>query len=205
MAVITISREHGIDSNEIASQLAEKLGYEYIGKDLVARIAEKLNISEHEAEAFIQASSGRLLRFVDRYTCSLVQKVVDRSHGCLDDDNYFKTTKQLVEDIYQEGNAIILGWGGQCILKGKPGTFHVRLTMQDDAKIKKVMEEQDVDEKKAKKLIEKEEDEMREYIRQFFKEDWNSVHLYDLVIDMAKHSEAEAVNRIVENVQQLKE
>jgi len=204
MPVITISREYGINSNKIASEIAQKLDYEYIGKDLVARIAEKLNISEHEAEAFIKASSGRLLRFVDRYTCSLVQKVVDRSHGCLDDDKYFITTKKLVEDIYAEGDAIILGWGSQCILKGKPGTLHVRLVKQEQAKIKTVMKEQDIDEKTAKKFIEKEEDEMREYIKQFFQADWNDAHLYDLVIDLGKNTEEEAINLIIENVKHLK-
>lgn len=204
MAVITISREYGINSEEIASEVARRLKYEYIDKHLVARIAEKLRISEHETEAFIKASSGRLLRFVDQYTCSLVQKVVDRSRGCLDDDNYFKTTKKLVEDIYEEGNAIILGWGGQCILKGKPGTLHVRLIKQENAKIKTVMEEQNVDEKAAKKVIENEETEMREYIKQFFHEDWNDARLYDLVIDLGKTSAEEAINLITNTVKHIK-
>jgi hypothetical protein len=39
MSVITISRECGVDSEEVASLLAKKLGWEYIGKQLVARIA----------------------------------------------------------------------------------------------------------------------------------------------------------------------
>jgi cytidylate kinase len=204
MAVITISREYGINSTEIASEAAQRLGYEYIDKHLVSQIAEKLHISEHEAEAFIKASSGRLLRFVDRYTCTLVQKVVDRSHGCLDDDKYFMTTKKLVEDIYKEGNAIILGWGGQCILKGKPGTLHVRLVKQEEAKIKTVMEEQSVDEKNAKKIIEQEETEMREYIKQFFHKDWNDARLYDLVIDLGKTSVEEAISLIIDNIKHIK-
>jgi len=204
MAVITISKEYGINSSEIASELSKRLGYEYIDKHLVAKIAEKLHISEHETEAFIKASSGRLLRFVDRYTCTLVQKVVDRSHGCLDDDNYFMTTKKLVEDIYKEGNAIILGWGGQCILKGKPGTLHVRLVKQKEAKIKTVMEDQKVDEKAARKIIEKEETEMREYIKQFFHEDWNDSRLYDLVINLGKTPAEEAISQIIDNIKHIK-
>ena len=98
MSVITISRECGVDSEEVASLLAQKLGWEYIGKHLVARIARELRISEGEAEAFLQDAQSRLLRFVDRYTCSLIQKVVDRERGCLDDESYFKTVKKLVED-----------------------------------------------------------------------------------------------------------
>ncbi|MEJ2236373.1 MAG: cytidylate kinase family protein, partial [Syntrophobacterales bacterium] len=120
MSVITISRECGVDSEEVASLLAKKLGWEYIGKHLVARIARELRISESEAEAFLQDSQSRLLRFVDRYTCSLIQRVVDRERGCLDDESYFTTVKKLVEDAYEDKNAIILGWGGMCILRDKP-------------------------------------------------------------------------------------
>ena len=123
MAVITISKESGTDSEKVASLLAERLGWEYIGKQLVARIAAELHISESEVETFRKDAQSRLLRFVDRYTCSLIQKVVDREYGCLDDKNYFDTTKKLVEDAYEADNAIILGWGGQCILRDKPSTF----------------------------------------------------------------------------------
>ena len=89
MAVITISREFGTDSEKIAELAAQKLGYEYIGKNLVARLAEKLNISESEVESFIKASNSRLLKLVDKYTCSIVQKVVDHEYGCVDDEKYF--------------------------------------------------------------------------------------------------------------------
>ncbi|MGB6010117.1 MAG: cytidylate kinase family protein, partial [Desulfobacterales bacterium] len=101
MAVITISKEFGTEGEKVASRVAEKLGYEYIGKNLVADIAKELNISESEAVTFHKTSQSRILRFVDRYTCSIVQKVVDREHGCLDDKNYYEVTKKLVENVYE--------------------------------------------------------------------------------------------------------
>ena len=85
MAVITVSKEFGTESEKVASLAADKLGYETIGKNLVADIAKELHISESEAATFRKTSQSRILRFVDRYTCSIVQKVVDREHGCLDD------------------------------------------------------------------------------------------------------------------------
>jgi len=112
MAVITISKEFGTQSEKVAIQAAQRLGYEYIGKQLIAEIARKLRISENEAEVFRKTSQSRILRFVDRFTCSIVQKVVDREYGCLDDKNYYETTKKLVENVYEAGDAIILGWGG---------------------------------------------------------------------------------------------
>jgi cytidylate kinase len=200
MAVITISKEFGTESEKVASLLAEKLGYEYIGKNLVAKIAKELHISESEAETFHKTSQSRILRFVDRYTCSIVQKVVDREHGCLDDKNYYEVTKNLVENVYEAGDAIILGWGGQCLLKGKPDTLHVRLIKDNDLKIEEIMQSQNLSQKAAKDFIDREEGDLKAYIKHYFKEDWNAAHLYDIVIDMGKTSVEKAADMICDNL-----
>jgi len=200
MAVITISKEFDTEGEKIASLVAEKLGYEYIGKNLVADIAKELHISESEAAAFHKASQSRILRFVDRYTCSIVQKVVDREHGCLDDKNYYEVTKKLVENVYEAGNVIILGWGGQCLLKEKPDTLHVRLIKDNELKIEKLMQAENLSHKAAKAFIDREEGDLKAYIKQYFNEDWNAAHLYDLIIDMGKISVEKAVDMICDNV-----
>ena len=200
MAVITISKEFGTESERVTSLLAEKLGYEYIGKNLVAKIAKELHISESEAETFHKTSQSRILRFVDRYTCSIVQKVVDREHGCLDDKNYYEVTKKLVENVYEAGDAIILGWGGQCLLKGKPDTLHVRLIKDNDLKINEIMQSQNLSQKAAKDFIDREEGDLKAYIKHYFKEDWNAAHLYDIVIDMGKTSVEKAADMICDNL-----
>ena len=200
MAVITISKEFGTEGEKVAALVAEKLGYEYIGKNLVADIAKELNISESEAATFHKTSQSRILRFVDRYTCSIVQKVVDREHGCLDDKNYYEVTKKLVENVYQAGNVIILGWGSQCLLKEKPNTLHVRLIKDNDLKIREIMQSQNLSHKAAKDFIYREEGDLKAYIKHYFNEDWKAAHLYDLIIDMGKISVEKAAGMICDNV-----
>ena len=200
MAVITISKEYGTQAEKVASITAEKLGYEYVGDQLLAQIAKELNLSESEAEIFSKTAQSRILRLVDRYTCTIVQKVVDREHGCLDDNNYYKATKKLVENLYEAGNTIILGWGGQCVLQGRPETLHVRLRKNDDLKVREAMTRHQLDESAAKSLVEKEEQDLRAYIRHYFKKDWNNARLYDLVIDMGNTSPEQAADIIAENV-----
>jgi cytidylate kinase len=137
---------------------------------------------------------------MDRYTCTLVQKVVDREHGCLDDDNYFESTQKLVQQLYDAGNIIILGWGGQCILRGKPDTLHVRLIKDSELKIEKVMQNYDLNRLAAKKLIEREEKDSSAYVKHYFNEDWNDARLYDLIIDMGKQSVEQAADIIYNNI-----
>ena len=201
MAIITISKESSTEPEKVASIAAKKLGYEYIGKKLAAEIAKDLHLSEAEVKTFKQASLSRIIRFMDRYTCSLVQKVVDREHGCLDDANYYETTKKLVLNLYEADNMIILGWGGQCILRGKPNTLHVRLIKDENLKIEKIMNDYRINRLAAKKMIEREEKDSSSYIKHYFDEDWNGAHLYDLIIDMGKNSVEQAAEIICKNIE----
>lgn len=200
MAVVTINKEFGTGSQRVASKLAEVLGYECIGDQLIAQIARELNLSEHEAETFRQTSKSSVLRFVDKYTCSVIQKVVDREHGCLDDAAYYEKTKELVEKLYENGNVIILGWGAQCILKNRPEVLHVKLIKDPDLKISELMERQHLSRKAAEYKIREDEEDLKAYVAKYFDADWNDARLYDLVIDMGKLSVQEAVDLICENL-----
>ena len=206
MAVITINKEFGTHSQRVASKLAQQLEYEYIGDQLLAQIARELNLSKHEAETFRQTSKSSVLRLVDKYTCSIVQKVVDREHGCLDDKAYYEKTKELAEKLYVNDNVIILGWGGQCILREKPNTLHVKLIKKAEIKITELMDQQHLSRKAAEHKIKNDEEDFKAYIKEYFKADWNDARLYDLIIDMGKNSVMEAVDLICENLKhKLKE
>ena len=200
MAVITISNEFNTRSQKVAAGVAEKLGYEYIGDQLLAQIANELNLSKHEAETFLKASKSSILRLVDKYTCSVVQRVVDGEHGCLDDRAYYEKTRELVEKIYAQGNAIIVGWGGQCILKDKPSTLHVRLKKDTALKVQELVEKHEYSQKAAEKKVKQEENDLKAYIKEYFNQDWNDARLYDLVIDMGKTSVDQAIQIICEHL-----
>lgn len=205
MAVITLASEFKTDSQKVAAGVAETLGIQYIGDRLVVDIAKSLRISEHEAGLFRQASQSSILRFLDRYTCSVIQRVVDREHGCLDDDAYYRKTREVVENIYEKENAVILGWGASCILQSKPETFHVLLRKDDEKKIREIMKTRRLGQKAAEHMVKTEENDRKAYIRKYFNMDWMDPALYDLIIDMGTHTVEEAIAFITKNARrQLK-
>ena len=200
MATVTITGEYGTGGRELITLLAEKTGYDYIGKELQKEIAKELKLSESEVEVFRKASQSKLLRKLDRYTCALVQKVVDRQHGCLDDNEYHEANTKLVEKLHAAGNVIIHNWGAQCILKGLPNCVHVRLIRETEDKIKRVQNESNLTFSAARTLILNEERDMEQYIKQFFDADWNDTHLYDLTIDMGQTPAPLAVEMITDHL-----
>jgi cytidylate kinase len=196
MAVITVSKEFGTQAHKVAKELAERLGYEHVGRKIFADMAKELRISESEVKVFRKHIHSRFLKFVDRYTCSMIQKVVDKEYGCLEDKGYFEATRKLVENLYDAGDVIILGWGGQCILRDKPDVLHVRLVADMEKKIAAVMEEFAISRQSAIHMIESTEKESKEYIKYYFKERWADPGLYDIIIDMGETSVADAVEEI---------
>ena len=195
MAAITITKEVATDSEKVASSLAQKLGWEYIGEELVAQVAKELKISKSEAEGFRRTHS-RLIHFIDKHTYSLIQKVLARDYGSLDEKAYFNAVKRLVENIYSEGDAIIHGWAGQYFLQGKSDVLHVRIRNDEESKIDSVMSHFNLDPKAASDYINKEEENIRRLSKHYFKQDLRKSRFYDLVIDMGATSVETAVDMI---------
>lgn len=201
MAVITVTGEYGTGGEQVVAELASKTGYDHVGEELLKEIADRLHLSESEVEVFRKASQSRLIRLMDRYTCSLVQKVVDREHGCLDDRDFHDTAFALVEKLYSAGNVVIHNWGAQCILKDRPETLHVFLQLDREAKIEAAMQQLQLDFQAARAVVDKQERNTEQYIHQFFNADWKDPRLYDLIIDRGKSSLAKTVQMIADHIQ----
>lgn len=201
MAVITVSGEYATGSEQVVVELARETGYDHIGEELLNQIAKQLHLTESEVEVFRKASQTRLIRLMDRYTCSLVQKVVDRTHGCLDDRDFYDTATALVEKLYTAGNVVIHNWGAQCILKDRPDTVHVFLQLNREAKIESAMQQLHLDFQAARSAVDEQERNTEQYIRQFFNADWKDPRLYDLIIDRGKTPLDTTVRMIADHIQ----
>ena len=68
MAVITISRQAGSSGNEeIATRVAELLGYRYFDKRLMAKVAAEVGLSENEVVDFSE-ENYKVVSFLVRTT-----------------------------------------------------------------------------------------------------------------------------------------
>src|SRR5947209_747280 len=65
MRAVTISREYGSGGGEIAAHLAQGLQWQLIDHEVVVRVAEKLQVSEEEAEdqdECVESLSARIFK-----------------------------------------------------------------------------------------------------------------------------------------------
>ncbi len=203
MAVITISKEYAAESEVFAEKLADRLGYSVLDKQLVVQAAKQLNISETEASILRRGGESRLLKILDKYTAKTIQKVVNRDYGRLDDKNYFEVTKKLVLNAAEQGNVIIVGWGGQCLLADRPDAIHVRIVKNLEERIAILKQKFNLDDRGARELIEREEKESAKYIEYYFNRSWTDAHLYHVLLNLSKLSFEQAVDIVVSLVQDL--
>jgi cytidylate kinase len=203
MAVITISKEYAADTEIFVQKLGEELGYSVLDKALVARVASRGEIPESEAPGPRPGPTVRLLRLIDEYTAKTVKKVVDHTYGRLDDRSYYESTSRLVLKAAEDGNVIVVGWGGQCILGGRPEVFHVRIVKNIEERMKWLHDHLGLDSRSARALIEREEKESSAYVETCFNRAWDDPHLYHLILNLSKLPIHTAVEQVVHLVRRL--
>jgi cytidylate kinase len=214
MAVITISRQYGSGGDEIASRLCELLGYRLFDKRMMAQIASEAGLSSKEV-IDSQEDRHQVLSFFDRLfghkvTEAWVSK--DESSGArtvelmeLDSKRYVTVVHDLLQTAAQQGNVVIMGRGGQVVLKGQPGVLHVRLAASLEERVRRVSEQQRfTNPAAARDFVAGRDRAGADYIRTYYDADWDDPALYHLELNTGLWDTESAAQIIADVVKRLK-
>jgi len=182
MPVITISRQLGSLGTEIAREVAEKLNYEYADKEMVGKIMGGYGIAAPEMDKFDEKRPP----FWD--SLSIQRK------------NFLHFIQMAIYDLARKSGVVIVGRGGQILLRDLPGTLHVRIFAPLNVRLRRLMESEGVDEKQAGLMIRQSDHDSSGYIKSFFNADWDDSSLYDLLINTEKLSVETGAKSIIESV-----
>ncbi len=208
MAVITISRQYGSGAREIAERLCDILGYRYFDKNLMARVAAEMGVSESEIVDFSE-DTYKMRSFLDRLlgrgkpTARLVEEGAIRVET-LDEARSINLVRDTILGAYEEGNVVIIGRGGQAILREKPGVLHVRIVAPMGARALRVKEREDIPMEQASALVAEKDAAAEAYLRRFFEIDWDTPTLYHLFINTGRWTIDAAAEIIVNALSHLR-
>ncbi len=121
--------------------------------------------------------------------------------------------KRAIQEAVRAGNMIIIGRGGQVILKDTPGVLHVRIEAPVEMRIEHVKQQLKKEPgasqsegslvRAASDIIANRDMASADYIKRYFNVDWHDPRLYHIVLNLGKLNVEQAVQIIVAAVHSL--
>lgn len=187
MAVITISRQFGAGGKTLGEMVAKKMNYSFADNEIIQMVAKKAKVSTHWVESIEKEAGGKLLKFMTGLVSkNLVERILDEKRGYIDEEIFVDLLNKIIVQIADEGNAVILGRGGQYILRDRDDAFHVLLIAHMDDRIRFMEEHYDLSTAQATQTVNREDKRRSNLYRKFGKEDYDHPDLYHLVLNMSK-------------------
>jgi peroxiredoxin/cytidylate kinase len=190
--VITFSRQIGSGGDEIAQHVSKMLGWSYVDKDLMVEVGRNMGISEEDIVDFCE-DTYRVQSFVDKLI--LLRKPARASfhikndvhiRKTLDEEQCLSTIQTVINNLASRGKTVIVGRGGQAVLKHKVGVLHVRVIAPQAIRVHRIMRSEGVNAEEALKKIEENDKAASEYLQRFYNIDWDDPANYDIVINTVK-------------------
>lgn len=214
MAVITISRQFGSGGDEIAEQARQMLQYRIFDKDLIARATLESGISDQEVMDYSEANY-KVKGFFDRLfglsrSIGQVRVWKEDASGVrtaeavpLTEENALALVQKAIKAACEEGNIIVVGRGGQALLQDCPNALHVRIEAPLEDRIQRVKTQFRIKRRPASEMIEARDEASADYVKRFYKVNWDDPFLYHMVINTGKVGFDAAARLIVDAVRQL--
>lgn len=185
MAVITISRELGSEGDKIADLLCQTLGYRRVDKALLSQIAQQAGVDVDAIRAMERSFATRA-RLISTDMTSLYSKqptAFDRK-AAMDDQAYGKILREAMEQFARDGDVVIVGRGGQMVLRNWPTALHVHLYAPVDVRAQRLMQRLNITEAEARRRVTDSDTEKRQSIRHMHDNaEWKDLRYYHLAIN----------------------
>jgi cytidylate kinase len=180
--VITISREYGSGGGTLAEMLARSLGWKLVNQSLVEEVAKRAKVDPETA--------ARLDESIDPWFYRLVKGLWQGGYeglataadtNLVDSEAMARLAGETIREAASLGQCVIVGRGGQCILRQRNKVFHVSVFGLHQQKMER-MRDRIAPGTDAERFMEETDRRRAAYIQRFYGEDWKDRRLYHLVI-----------------------
>src|SRR5438477_11534712 len=118
MAIIVISHQMGAGSPEIGTALTQRLGYRYVNQELLLDAARRYGLAQ-EKLSHLEESKPTLFERFDTET-----------------RHYITVLQTTLLELAEIDNGVLMGRGGQWLLRGIPHVLRVRVIAPFEQRVK---------------------------------------------------------------------
>lgn len=195
--VITIAREFGAGGSELAVALGRRLGWHVMDRDLIDRVAERLRMDPRAVEAIDEHPPHYLARVAAAlHVAPPEAPMFVETADLLSPDAVAHAAREVLLEAAQSPPVILVGHGGQCLLRGREGTLHLRLVAPIERRAERLCARGACDPRSAGASIRRMDDARHAYIRRYHNADWRDPLLYDLIVNTGRVSIAHAADLV---------
>jgi hypothetical protein len=200
MSVVTISRLYGIGGRTFGRSLAERLGWDYVDKELLSGLSEKLGRGESQVSFYEDMGRG---------PSSSLLAMLARKYPAASDDvpaagEYADALAEVLREVAGRGRAVIVGRGGQAVLADSPGALHLRLIAGDPFLVSRLVAEGGGEGFTGRELLKKVRHQCavrEDFVRRHFDVDWADPLNYHLVLNLGRLPGHEAEDLVIDLIQ----
>ncbi len=198
--VITIGRQFGSAGREIGEKLAKKLNIPFYDKELLTRAAKESGYCEEMLANHDERPTNSFLYnlVMDTYSfgynsTSMVDMPI--SH------KVFLAQFDTIKKIAAEGPCVIVGRCADYALEEMDHVLNIFIYGDEKCKIRRIMEKYDLNESKAKDMINKKDKQRASYYNYYSSKKWGRAETYDLSINSSILGVDGTVNLIAQFVE----
>lgn len=189
MPVVTIRGKAGSGASEVGREIARRLNVDYVDREIIAEVAARLRRKEPDVIAKEMPPAGLRGRIAEALGHNFATSsgfegaylpVWDMP---LNDNHYMEALKSLILELASGGSIVIYGRGSQFILKGKIKAFHVLTVAPQEMRLRRLMESLKLDQEGAKREMAHFDASGREFVKRYFRTEWEDPLHYDMVIN----------------------
>ena len=209
MAAITISRQYGSGGRKTALRLSEILGWSLFDKRLMLQVASDVGLSSMDMEDFTE-DDYKIRSFWDRLFggaggSSMAlggEAPATITTQQMDQEGAVRLVNKAIELVYEKGNVIIVGRGGQAVLKDKRDVIHVRVQAPMDVRTSRLQTYEGVNPDDVLRIAQERDRAAEQYMKRFFNVDLEDPYLYHMIINSGKVDTDKAAQMIADSAKQ---
>lgn len=194
--IVTISNEYGSGALEIAKQVADRLGYEYVDQQLPVVVAKRLRVTPEAVEANEDAAptlGERFLTGLERATPELAEASAAEPF----DEELLHAVQDAVREYASRGNVVIVGRGASAILGPRPDVLRVFIRAPREWRIVRAEETMHARREIAEAEVDRVDRARSAYIRDWYGLSFGDPQNYDLCLDVSRLGAAETAALII--------
>ena len=198
--VITINREAGSGGKEIAEKLGKLLGVKVYGKEILASILEKYNLTHEDVEKIKATKPGWWADFCRFYKQFGTTAAIAYDSFEVDSKQLYAEEEQILRNLAEQESCIIVGRTGFHIFKDNPDAMRLLIIANPECRIKRLMDRQGVNEKGARDIMERADKARENYTKSFAGTSRYDARNYDMVLNVSGFTTDQVAQFLAENV-----